>query len=36
MNNMKSIMYKKNIEEEKKIIEIEKTLRIPYPMKKKI
>ena len=35
MNNMKSIMYKKNIEEEKRIIEIEKTLRIPYPMKKK-
>lgn len=35
MNNMKSIMYKKNIEEEKRIIEIEKTLTIPYPMKTK-
>jgi mannosyltransferase OCH1-like enzyme len=33
MNSMKNIMYKKSVEEERKIIEIEKTLAIPYPMK---
>ena len=35
MINMKNIMYKKTVEEEKRIIEIEKTLTIPYPMKTK-
>ena len=33
MRNMKNIIYKKSVEEEKKIIEIEKTLSIPYPLK---
>lgn len=33
MINMKNIIYKKSVEEEKKIIEIEKTLSIPYPLK---
>ena len=33
MKSMKSIMYKKNVEEERKLIEIEKTLAVPYSMK---
>ena len=33
MRSMKNIMYKKNIEEDKRIIEIEKKLAIPYPIK---
>ena len=35
MINMNNIIYKKSIEEEKKIIEFEKTLTIPYPIKTK-
>ena len=33
MKNMINIIYKKNIEEEKKMFEFAKTLTVPYPMK---
>ncbi len=33
MNSMKNIVYMKTIEEEKKLIEFEKTLAVPYPIK---
>ena len=33
MKSMKSIMYTKNIKDDKEIIEIEKTLTVPYPIK---